>query len=103
VQVYVPLSAAVRAGFLISEVSGVYSLLLESIDTSVAGNSSATLDILLSCLLDCEINGYCCGNCLMPPGIAGGAKLKLLEVCGVVCEEVEYAEMLSLLDVAMLP
>jgi len=44
VHVYVPVSAEVAAGFLFSELSGAYSLLLDSIDVRVAGKSSLTLE-----------------------------------------------------------
>jgi hypothetical protein len=52
VHVYVPVSADVAAGFLLSECSGAYSLLLDSIEVSVAGKSSLTLERLLGCLSD---------------------------------------------------
>ena len=51
VHVYVPVSAVVPAGFLFSEASGAYSLLLDSMEVSVAGKSSVTLERLLGCLL----------------------------------------------------
>jgi hypothetical protein len=50
--VYVPVSADVVVGFLFSELSGAYSLLLDSIDVSVAGKSSLTLERLLGCRRD---------------------------------------------------
>lgn len=52
VHVYVPVSADVVVGFLFSELSGAYSLLLDSIDVSVAGKSSLTLERLLGCRRD---------------------------------------------------
>jgi hypothetical protein len=50
--VYVPVSADVIAGFLLSELSGAYSLLLDSIEVRVAGKSSLTFERLLGCLRD---------------------------------------------------
>jgi len=102
VQVYVPVSADVPAGFLESDVSGAYSLLLDSIDVKEAGNSSATFDKLLGCLRDCGTNGYCWGICRTLPGMDGGTKLKVL-CCGVACDVVEYADELSRLVVAIDP
>jgi hypothetical protein len=52
VHVYVPVSAVVAAGFLLSVPSGAYSLLLDSIEVKVAGKSSLTLERLLGCLRD---------------------------------------------------
>jgi len=79
------------SGFFISEASGAYSLLLDSIDVKSAGKSgvrSVMFETLLGCLLVCEMNGYCCGTCT-PPGTDGGAKLKFECCCGVFCDEVE--------------
>jgi hypothetical protein len=88
VQVYVPVSADVLVGLLFSELSGAYSLLLDSIEVSVAGKSSLTLERLLGCRRDWETKGYCCGICRTLPATAGGTKLKV-PCCCVVCEDVE--------------
>jgi hypothetical protein len=100
--VYVPVSADVVVGFLFSELSGAYSLLLDSIDVSVAGKSSLTLERLLGCRRDWGTKGYCCGIWRTLPATVGGTKLKD-PCCCVAWEDVEYAEELSLRVVAMLP
>jgi hypothetical protein len=50
--VYVPVSAVAPEGFLLSDDSGAYSLLLDSIEVRVEGKSSVTFDKLLACRLD---------------------------------------------------
>jgi len=47
VQVYVPLSAEAVGRFFLSDASGMYSLLLDSIDVRVAGKSSVLFETSL--------------------------------------------------------